>query len=245
MLVAWQVRLVERRLRAMLDRTEKGMPGTPGLPPNTILAGGRLYTRNSVPGWRLRGQPVIESGGEEFRSWSPYTSKIAAFILEGGSVDAMGSASSILYLGASYGTTVSHLADMLPHATITSIEIARRPYIGLQAVARNHPGVIPVLEDAAHPERYTAIAGSPQVVIEDVAQKNLLDILVRNITCLPTIGSFYLVVKSRSVDSSAPPARVYEVVSRGLHAALDCKVRMTDISRFEKDHAVLAGTVSR
>ena len=188
-------------------------------------------------------QPVIVKDGKEYRSWSPYTSKIAAFILEGGDAGALSSSSCVLYLGASYGTTVSHIADILPDATINCVEVAVKPYVGLQSVARSHRGIVPILEDANHPERYSAIAGSPDLLIEDVAQKNLADILVRNMECFHSISSFYLVVKARSIDSSARPEAVYDKVMRRLLSLPECRIELTDISRFEGDHAVISGSV--
>lgn len=215
------------------------------LPQNTIFLEGKLYTLNSAPGWRLRGQPVTEVGGREYRSWSPFTSKLAAFIMMGGSMLPFQGARSVLYLGASFGTTVSHVADILPDATIYAIEISRKPYVGLQDVAATHSGIIPVLDDASHPERYSAIVEGPDVVIEDIAQKNMLDILMRNIESFRSIRAFYLVVKSRSIDSSATPERIFEQEKMKLESRLKCDVSLKDISRYEKDHAILSGVVPR
>ncbi len=215
----------------------------PILPQNTIFHDGKLYTLNSAPGWRLRGQPVMEVEGREYRSWSPFTSKLAAFTMLGGSMLPFHGSRKVLYLGASFGTTVSHVADILPDATIYAVEMAREPYVGLQEVAATHQGIIPIMDDAFHPERYSAVVEGPDIVIEDIAQKNMLDILVRNIESFRSIRAFFLVVKSRSIDSSASPERIFEEEKMRLESRLKCNVSMKDISRYERDHAVLSGIV--
>lgn len=214
------------------------------LPRNTIIQEGRLYSLNSSPGWRLRGQPVIKLGDSEYRSWSPFTSKLAACIMLGTDLSGIGRARSILYLGASYGTTVSHLADVVPEATIYCIEVAREPFTALQIVASYHRGIIPMLEDAAHPERYATVVSSPDLIIEDVAQKNMLEILVRNLTVFGSVKSFNLAVKARSIDSAAKPDDVYRKTMLKLHSSVKCETELTDLSAFEKDHAMISGRLS-
>ncbi len=228
----------------MRERDVPG-PAQEALPANTVLSESRIYTLNSSPGWRLKGQPVITIAGREYRSWSPFTSKLSAYLMSGGTLRPLNGTSSVLYLGASYGTTVSHLADILPEATIYCVEVSRGPFIGLQDVARTHRGIVPILEDAFHPERYSAMVSAPEVIIEDVAQKNLLEILLRNIHAFPAVRRFYLSVKARSIDSSSQPGAIYEKTMNELVSSMKCSVSMTDISRFERDHAILSGILTR
>lgn len=218
------------------------MMGSSGLP-RIMLKEGRIYTLNSSPGWRLKGQPVIEHNGCEYRSWSPYTSKLAAFLLKGGSIECLDGAREILYLGASYGTTASHIADIAPDAKVYCVEISRKPYVSLERMAKVHRGVIPILDDASKPENYSSFVISPQVLIEDIAQKNLLDIMLRNIRKFASIRWFYLAVKSRSIDSTAPPQVIYDQSMSTLRNELRCEATLTDISMYEADHAIISGKV--
>lgn len=219
--------------------------GAASLPPNTILHEGRLYTQNSAPGWRLKGQPVIEIAGREYRSWSPFTSKIAAFLACGGDASLLDTSGAVLYLGASYGTTVSHISDMLPGSSIYAVEVSRQPFVGLAAMARNHPNVVPLLEDAFHPEMYSAVVSSPALLIEDVAQKDMAGMLLKNLQCFPTLDAFILSVKARCIDSAAEPASVYSATLRRLKESIDTDALITDISRFEGDHAIISGRIRR
>lgn len=213
------------------------------LPHNTLLMEGKLYTLNSAPGWRLKGQPILDHGGREYRSWSPYSSKLAAFLMKGGRLDGIDGATEILYLGASYGTTASHVADISPDARVYCVEISRKPYIALEGVARQHAGMVPILDDASRPENYSLFVRSPEVLVQDIAQKHLLDIMLRNIRQFPSVRWFYLAVKARSIDSTAPPEVMYERTMERLLTELKCEATLTDISSYEADHAIIAGRV--
>ncbi|RLF13273.1 MAG: fibrillarin-like rRNA/tRNA 2'-O-methyltransferase, partial [Thermoprotei archaeon] len=45
--------------------------------------GDRLATLNLAPGVRVYGEALIRKGGDEYRVWDPYRSKLAASILKG------------------------------------------------------------------------------------------------------------------------------------------------------------------
>lgn len=217
-------------------------PGQEGAAPTVLVSGGKAYTLNSVPGWRLRGQPVATIEGREYRSWSPYTSKLAAFLLSGGDLSPLTDPGAVLYLGASYGTTVSHLADIAPSATIYAVEFSRKPYMELRKVAAVHAGVIPLLEDARFPEKYRAMVASPSVLVQDVAQKNAVGIMMKNAGAFGSIRHYFLSVKARSIDSSSEPEAVYARVRERLEGETGRRATLTDISRFEKDHVILSGS---
>ena len=204
---------------------------------NTLLLNGRLYTLNSAAGWRLRHQPVITLEGKEYRSWNPYRSKLAAYILCGGNNFRFAEASKILYIGASYGTTVSHLADINPQASIYAVEFAREPFQSLLKIAALHPGIIPILEDAGRPERYAAIVDAPELIIQDVTQGDMLRILRKNMNSFHSVQCFYLSIKAGSIDSSRESALVISGVAEQLEREYGA-VEITDISRYEKGHAI-------
>ena len=73
----------------------------------------RLYTKNLIEGKRVYGEKLINYKGIEYREWDPYRSKIAALILENPLTNLFSDDLSCLYLGASSGTTISHLSDII------------------------------------------------------------------------------------------------------------------------------------
>ena len=47
--------------------------------------GDKIYTVNSTPGKKVYGEKLVDSETVEYREWIPNRSKLAAYILKGGS----------------------------------------------------------------------------------------------------------------------------------------------------------------
>ena len=65
---------------------------------------------------------ICEEGEEEYRLWNPRRSKLAAALLNGLEGFMLKNDSKILYLGASTGTTVSHISDICLTAVMMSMK---------------------------------------------------------------------------------------------------------------------------
>ncbi|MBX8634033.1 MAG: fibrillarin-like rRNA/tRNA 2'-O-methyltransferase [Candidatus Thermoplasmatota archaeon] len=202
--------------------------------------GGRLYTKNSRPGWSLGRERLEMLGGNEYREWDPYRSKLSAYLECGGKHFPFDEFSRTLYLGAAAGTTASHVADISPSGKVYCIEKAFGPYSKLAGVCSLHDNMVPVMCDANRPESYEMLVENPQILYQDIAQKNLIEIFIRNARHFPSLRHFFVVVKSRSVDSSADPVLIFKSSAERLTAEFGCRPEIVDISAFEKDHAVIA-----
>ncbi len=198
-----------------------------------------LFTRNLVPGRAVYGEGLVREEGIEYRKWDAARSKLAAYLKRGGRVWPFGATSSILYLGAGSGTTVSHLSDLCPRGSIVAIEISARVFRDLVSVAETRPNLIPILADAGQPQSYRSHVGSVDVLYQDVAQRDQETIFLRNLDFVRPAGVGFLVIKSRSVDVAERPVEVYarirdELKGKGLEV-LDFR----ELDPFEVDHAVL------
>jgi fibrillarin-like pre-rRNA processing protein len=125
-----------------------------------IVAGSNLvkwvdskpYTRNLIPGESTCWEVHRKLNGIEHRYWDPNRSKLAAFLVCRGKTFPFGPKSTTLYLGAANGTTVSHISDICPEGRIFAVEVAKNPFRELLAIAEKRGNIIPILEDANHPE---------------------------------------------------------------------------------------------
>ena len=198
-----------------------------------------LYTRNLVPGRAVYGEGLVRDEGVEYRKWDAARSKLAAYLKRGGRTWPFASSSSILYLGAGSGTTVSHLSDLCPSGSIVAIEISPRTFRDLVSVAETRPNLIPILADAAQPQSYRSHVDIVDVLYQDVAQRDQEDIFLRNLEFLRPGGVGFLIVKARSVDVAARPSEVYararDVLTRKGLDVLDLR----ELDPFEVDHAAL------
>lgn len=175
----------------------------------TVFSEGRhIYTISAAPGHRVYGErtPVVD--GKEYREWNPNRSKLAAYIANGGKVLPIGKCSNVLYLGASSGTTPSHVSDMASEGKVYCVEFAPRMFRELVGNCSPRPNMMPILADATKPSEYQFVVGSADVIYEDVAQKNQADILADN---MEVFGARYgmVAVKARSEDVAEAPKAVF------------------------------------
>lgn len=198
-----------------------------------------LYTRNLVPGKAVYGEGLVQDEGVEYRKWDAARSKLAAFLKRGGRAWPFHRASSVLYLGAGSGTTVSHLSDLCPDGSIVAIEISPRVFRDLVSVAEARSNLIPILADASRPQSYRSHVSQVDILYQDVAQRDQEAIFLRNLEFLRPDGTGFLVLKARSVDVTARPADVYARAKAVLEKQGLEVVDLRDLGPFELDHAIL------
>jgi len=200
-----------------------------------------LFTVNRNPGTKVYGETLSTVEGVEYRSWDPFRSKLAAFLLKGAPANVLGAPRTVLYLGASHGTTASHLSDLWPEATIFAIEKSPTSFAPLLALARRRPGLVPILADAQLPERYQADVGPVELLYQDIAQRNQAGIFVENArACLASGGHGVLMLKVRSVTQQRPTAAVVREARTALSAAGLTITFETPLAPFSREHVALA-----
>ena len=198
-----------------------------------------LYTRNLVPGKAVYGEGLVVEEGIEYRKWDAERSKVAAYLKRGGRVWPFRDTSTVLYLGAGSGTTVSHLSDVCAKGSIVAVEISHRVFRDLMTVAADRPNLIPILADAGHPDTYRSHVGSVDVLYQDVAQRDQDAIFLKNLDFLRPGGTGILMVKARSVDVAAKPVDIYDrtraVLGRRGLEVVDSRA----LDPFQADHAAV------
>ncbi|MDG6988395.1 MAG: fibrillarin-like rRNA/tRNA 2'-O-methyltransferase [Nitrososphaerota archaeon] len=199
-----------------------------------------LLTMNLAPGKRVYNEDLVVRGGVEFRTWDPFRSKLAAAMLKGLPDDIVREGSRVLYLGASTGTTPSHVSDLVgPSGLVIGVEFSPRVAREfVERVARERRNVVPFVADARDPSKYSI--SKVDVVYCDIAQPDQTEIAIANCRALLAgSGTLLLVVKARSIDVLKEPERVYADETAKLEGA-GFKVRsVTELSPFEKDHALV------
>ncbi len=172
---------------------------------------------------------------EGYRVWDPYRSKFAAYDLLGGGLD-LTPGMRVLYLGAANGTTVSHVADYVE--TVYAVEFAPRPMQDLLEVARRRKNIVPIMADANRPDAYASFMEEVNLVYQDVAQPNQVEIAEKNLVFLKPGGHLVLMLKTRSVDVRRDPADVVAEARAGLEQHLDV-VEVRWLEPYHHDHAAI------
>ena len=161
-----------------------------------------------------RGEPVYgEPTADGWRLWDRSRSKLAV-LLDRGVDTGLDADSTVLYLGAASGTTVSHVADVA--GPTYAVEFAPRPTRDLLTVAEDRQNLFPLLKDARQPESYAHVVEPVDVIIQDVAIRGQADVALANKQFLKDDGRLVLSVKARSEDVTRDPDAVFAEVKERL-----------------------------
>lgn len=194
-----------------------------------------ILTENSCKGFRVYGEKLIHEGKKEYRVWDPFRSKLAAAISNGLKNLPITGNSSVLYLGASSGTTPSHIADIAK--TVYCVEVSKRMMRELIEVAERKKNMIPILADASKPQEYSNKITSVDFIYQDVAQPNQADILMKNSVLFNPRHSI-LAIKARSINVVKNPKDVFkEEVKKLSNYRVVENIRLQP---FHKDHMLLS-----
>lgn len=196
----------------------------------------KLYTLNSTPTVKLFDEDLIVEGGKEYRTWSPMRSKLAAAIVKGMPELPIKSSSKILYLGAAHGYTPSFISDIAKDGVILAVDFAPRVVRDLVFMSEKRKNILPLLADANHPESYYNLIGAVDIVYQDVAQKNQIDIFLKNCAMFLKPGGFgMLALKARSIDVLQNPQMLFLAARKELEkklAVVDSRI----LTPLQKDH---------
>ena len=201
----------------------------------------RLATKALVPG--AQGEKTITIGSNEYRIWDPYHSKLAAIILKGFSIS-IKKDSTVLYLGAANGTTVSFVSDVISEGTVFAVEFSPRAMHDLVRVSGPRMNLIPILADAKQPGSYKNMVPEVDFIYQDVAQREQALIAVKNARMfLKKDGFLVLMIKSRSIDSVKKTGEVIDSEVKKLGELFKVK-QVVSLEPFHSDHtAVVAQKV--
>jgi fibrillarin-like pre-rRNA processing protein len=201
-----------------------------------------LATQNLDTGKSVYGEKIIKIDDLEYRIWEPYRSKLAGAIFKNLREHPIKESSSVLYLGASTGTTVSHVSDIVGNKGIVfavepSVRVARE---FLENVASRRKNVIPILMDARRFLHYYSYYGAVNVVYSDIAQPDQTDIAINNCKCyLKLGGDLLIVIKTRSIDVLTDPKLVTQNEAKKLENNQFQILQIINLEPFDKDHSLI------
>jgi fibrillarin-like pre-rRNA processing protein len=193
-------------------------------------------TLNADPGHKVYNERFVKEDGKEYRIWDPHRSKLCGAMKNGLKTFPFNPLSKVLYLGASTGTTISHLSDILGDSgEIFAVEIAPQCMKSLIALSDRRHNIIPIHADARQPQEYAEV-GEVDIIYMDVAQPDQDDILIKNAKMfLKKEGIAMICIKSQSIDVTKDPKVVFEAVVKKLESIFDVLEKIK-LEPYDKDH---------
>jgi len=201
----------------------------------------KLATENLVPKNQVYNEKLVKIKGTEYRIWNPFRSKLAATIMNGLRDFPFMQKSSVLYLGVSTGTTISHISDIVgQNGIIFGVEHTSRVARDfLDRVASHRKNIIPIIQDARKPQEYFSVFKKVDVVYVDIAQPDQTDIAINNCKMyLKSNGYLFLVIKTRSIDVTKDPKKVISNEIKKLESLFEIK-QTINLQPYDKDHAIV------
>ena len=203
---------------------------------------GQLYTKNAAMGFRVYGERLLKRDDGEYRAWDPFRSKLAAAIKNGLKSLPITEGSTVLYLGAAEGTTLSHVSDIIGEkGAVFGVDISERVMRKFISICEQRKNIFPVLADAAKPWLYEKYLEGAKVGVlyQDVSQKNQAEIFLKNAErFLPKGAMGMLVIKAKSISQQQKPGEIFEEETRKLVGNFSIR-QVVNLSPFEKDHVMV------
>ncbi|MFH1785668.1 MAG: fibrillarin-like rRNA/tRNA 2'-O-methyltransferase [Candidatus Micrarchaeota archaeon] len=195
-----------------------------------------ILTLNADKGHKVYNERTIKEGEKEYRVWDPFRSKLSAAIKNGLKTFPFVNDAKILYLGASTGTTISHVSDIVGEkGEIYSVEISSQCLRSLIQLSDRRNNIIPIQGDARQPQEYSEV-GEVDVIYQDVAQPDQDALLIKNAKMfLKKNGIAMICIKSQSIDVTKDPKVIFAEVIKRLETVFDI-VEKIKLEPFDKDH---------
>lgn len=204
---------------------------------NIYLKDNQLATENLVVGTSVYGEQLIKSDNKEYRIWNPTRSKLAASLLNGMEKLDIPENSKVLYLGASTGTTVSHISDIIKDGLIYAVEFSPVTAKKLVRLANQRTNIAPILGDATKPKEYLNIVEKVDLVYCDVAQPTQTELFVKNMNIFAKEeGKGLLMLKARSIDVVQKPKKIFKEEEKKLKEKGFTVLEKIKLEPYEKDH---------
>jgi len=188
----------------------------------------------SLPNYLRKKRGVLQIRKKQgWDVWNPYHSKLSAYLMAGGKNWPFKKNSKILYLGSAEGNTIRYLSEICLINNITAVEISAVAMAELLVLAKKKENIIPCLNDAHFPEKYRIQANNPEIIYQDIAQNDQVDIFIRNCNYFKPKCAF-LMLKTQSI--SGKNKTIFENTEKELNKIFK-NVEIININKWAKGHS--------
>ena len=203
---------------------------------DVFFKGDEIATRNLTPGINVYGEELITED-VEYRLWNPRRSKLAAALLNGLENLEIKNDDKVLYLGASTGTTVSHISDIAYDGKIYAVEFSPVTAKKLTRLSRQRPNIYPILGDATKPREYMNIVEKVDLLYCDVAQPTQSELFMKNMKIFTKEdGLGMITLKARSIDVIQKPKKIFKQEEKKMKEKGFKIIEKIKLEPYEKDH---------
>ena len=206
----------------------------------TIKNKKKLATLNNAGINEAYNEKLTEINGKQYNVWNPYTSKLAAAIVNGMEIFPILEKTKVLYLNTTIEKTLSHISDIIGmNGKIFVVrDMVENSKNFLEKVRNNRVNIFSITREKGVPARFSSTE-MVNVVYVDITQHNETEVAIQNCKNYLRNGGFLmLVVPTKKIDFINNPSKQNLEEMQKLQSSFEItqQVNLTD---FFKEHSMI------
>ena len=201
----------------------------------------KLATLNNASINEVYNEKLIKINGKQYNLWNPYTSKLAAAIVNGMEIFPILKKTKVLYLNGAIEKTLSHISDIIGvNGKIFILrDINENSKKFLDNVMNDRTNVFTITRDNGDPAKFSSKTEMVNVVYVDITQHNETEVAIQNCKRYLTDGGFLmLVVPTKKIDFvNNPNGQNLEEIQK-LQSSFEI-IQQINLTDFFKEHSMI------
>tara|TARA_B100001179_G_scaffold156482_1_gene114324 strand:- start:216 stop:890 length:675 start_codon:yes stop_codon:yes gene_type:complete len=201
----------------------------------------KLATLNNASINEVYNEKLIKINGKQYNLWNPYTSKLAAAIVNGMEIFPILEKTKVLYLNSTIEKTLSHISDIIGvNGKIFILsDINENSKNFLENVMNDRTNVFTITRDNGDPVKFSSKTEMVNVVYVDITQHNETEVAIQNCKRYLRDGGFLmLVVPTKKIDFvNNPNGQNLEEIQK-LQSSFEI-IQQINLTDFFKEHSMI------
>ena len=201
----------------------------------------KLATLNNASVNEVYNEKLIKMNGKQYNLWNPYTSKLAAAIVNGMEIFPILEKTKVLYLNSTIEKTLSHISDIIGvNGKIFILrDINENSKNFLENVMNDRTNVFTITRDNGDPAKFSSKTEMVNVVYVDITQHNETEVAIQNCKRYLRDGGFLmLVVPTKKIDFvNKPNGQNIEEIQK-LQSSFEI-IQQINLTDFFKEHSMI------
>ena len=201
----------------------------------------KLATLSNVSTNQDYEENLVEMNGKQYSIWNPYTSKLAAAIINGMEIFPILKKTKILYVDPATEKTVKHISDIVGiNGKIFVVrDVMKNSKNFLEQIVKNRSNIFTIVPDKTNPARLTGMTETVDVIYIDIAEHNQTEIAIQNCKNHLRIGGFLmLIVPTKNIDFTSNPSKKNQEERKKLQTSFDI-IQEINLTDFFKEYSMV------
>ena len=206
----------------------------------TIKNKKKLATLNNAGINEAYNEKLTEINGKQYNVWNPYTSKLAAAIVNGMEIFPILEKTKVLYLNTTIEKTLSHISDIIGmNGKIFVVrDMVENSKNFLEKVRNNRVNIFSITRENGVPARFSSTE-MVNVVYVDITQHNETEVAIQNCKNYLRNGGFLmLVVPTKKIDFINNPSKQNLEEMQKLQSSFEI-IQQVNLTDFFKEHSMI------